>query len=61
MDKAHEDICNLRERIAKAEGKIEAADKALTVAKDSVSKNNLGLIATFILSVLGLMIEWVRK
>ena len=57
----HKEICDLRERLARAEEKIEAADKALILAKESVSKTNLGAVATFVLSVLAMAIAWLKK
>lgn len=60
MENSHEDICSLRERVARNEEKIVAADKALGLARDSVSKNNLASIANFVLSTLAVVIAWLH-
>ena len=52
---------NLKQRITRLEEKAKAAHRALKLARDSVSKNNLGLIGTFVLALIGLIIQWLKK
>ena len=51
----------LRERIVRLEEKMLASSDALKLARESVSKNNLGLIGTFVLALLGLVIQWLAR
>lgn len=55
-----EDYCRLRERISISETKIEAADKALGVAKDSVSMAQIGTVVTIVLSVIAILVAWLK-
>ena len=55
-----EEYCRLRERIAISETKIESADKALGVAKDSVSMAQIGTVVTIVLSVIAILLAWLK-
>jgi hypothetical protein len=61
MEEMRHDICSLRERVAKLEAKDDEKDKALTLARDSVSKTNIGTVATLILAVVAIVIAWLKE
>jgi hypothetical protein len=55
-----EEIYKIRQRVTRLEEKSKSDRRALKLARESVSKNNLGLIATFILAVLGVILTWLK-
>ena len=54
------EICNLREKIVRLEEKIVASDKALELARGSLSRNNVIAVITIIISVVALLTKFIK-
>lgn len=52
--------CELRERISRLEEKIMASERALELARDSLSKSQMGAVITIILAVIAIAIHWIK-
>jgi len=51
---------SMGERIARLEQKASDADKALDLARDSVSFNSLVAVGTLIISIVAIIIVWLK-
>jgi hypothetical protein len=51
---------SMGERIARLEQKASDADKALDLARDSVSLNSLVAVGTLIISIVAIIIVWLK-
>lgn len=55
------DICILREKIARLEERIIASDKALELARGALSKNSVLSIITIIISIIAVVVVFFKK
>jgi hypothetical protein len=51
---------SMGERVARLEQKATDADKALDLARDSVSLNSIVAVATLIISIVAIIVVWIK-
>lgn len=54
------EICDVREKIARLEERLVAADRALILAESKVSRTALISVITIIIAVLALAIQFIK-
>lgn len=53
--------CGLRENIARLEERIYASDRALELARSSLSRNSLVSFITILVSIIAIVTVWIKN
>lgn len=51
----------LRERIARVEGQIAASEKALELARSSLSRNSVITVVTVVIAIVSIVVSFLHK
>lgn len=60
MDTNAQDLCDVRIGIARLDEKIKASDKALELARNSLSRNGVLSVITVIISIISIIFSFVK-
>lgn len=60
MEHASDNICELKERIARVEEKIQASKEALELARSALSRNSLISMVTIVIAIIALAKGFIK-